>query len=359
MSKNFCDNNHSDITRCLIAQNAPKRHRPVLLFIKVGLVIILCQAVTMAILQVLELRGALAIMLAPVLLTVISTSFLYKLIVKPMSEILEISEKAQSNLSLFRGLLDKSNDAIFIIDPGSGKFVDVNYRACITLGYSREELLNMNTLNLEDIAIDNGEWIQRVKRISENGHIFMESRHKRKDKSTFPVEVNYNFINLQKQDYIVAVARDVSEREFAKTRLKESETKFRKLAECAKNAMLAMGPNGEISFWNPAAERIFGYSANEAMGKDLHGLLIPERFREAFKKGFAEFQKTGKGYAAGKTLKLAAIKKDGSEFKVEVTISPVHINNEWHAVGIIRDDSGRIYTDEDLMAHGKKAAVIG
>jgi PAS domain S-box-containing protein len=119
--------------------------------------------------------------------------------------------------------------------------------------------------------------------------------------------------------------------------------------------MLMMGSKGEITFWNPAAEKMFGYSQSEVMGENLHSLLLPERFREAFKKGFAGFQKTGTGYAAGKTIKMAAIKKGGSEFKVEVTISPVRIDGEWHAVGIIRDDSEKKQTEADLIKAGQQA----
>jgi PAS domain S-box-containing protein len=332
--------------------NYPK---PVYLFIKVCFIIILCESTTEALLFLLPFQIGVGILIEVTLLTALCTVSLYRVIVKPMLELLEVSMKTEKDLELFRGLLDKSNDAIFVIDPDTGKFIDVNYRACTMLGLTRQGFFIREAMEIEESMAGNSGWTERVVRIREKGYAFIQSRFQRGDGTSFPVEINFNFLNWRKQDYIVAVARDVSEQEFAKERLSESETKFRKLAQCAKNAMMMMGPKGEITFWNPAAEKMFGYSLSEAMGQDLHMLLMPERFREAYRKGFAGFQKTGKGYAAGKTIKISAIKKDGSEFNVEVTISPLQINGEWHAVGIVRGDSERKETEVDLIKAGQSA----
>jgi len=327
------------------------RPRPVVLFIKVGLVIIFCEAVIMAALHLLAVSSKWGIVLDPPLLAVFGTICLYGFIVSPLSRMLEISEKAESGLELFRGLLDKSNDAIFVIDPETAKFLDVNYRACIALGYTRAELLSKTALDIEEFITDSSVWIERVRQVSNNGHVFLQGRHKRKDGTTFPVEANVNLINWNRRDYVVAVARDITEREHVQNRLEESEIKFRKMAECAKDAIIMMGLKGEISFWNSAAERIFGYSRDEAIGKDLHTLLVPERFRDAFQNGFSSFQKTGKGNAMGKTLKLAAIRKNGSEFSIELSLAPVQLNGEWHAVGIVRDLSERKGINADWANH--------
>jgi PAS domain S-box-containing protein len=170
--------------------------------------------------------------------------------------------------------------------------------------------------------------------------------------------VNVNLVKWGRRDYIIAVARDISDRERAEIQLKESEAKFKKMAECASDAIIMMGPKGEISFWNPAAERIFGYSGGEAIGKDLHTLLVPERFRDAFQKGFSSFQKTGKGNAVGKTLKLAALRKNGSEFNIELSIAPVQLNGEWHAVGIVRDISERKGIDAAWANQGEATVEL-
>jgi PAS domain S-box-containing protein len=260
---------------------------------------------------------------------------------------LKTSEKAERKLDLFRNLIDKSNDSIFIIEPETAKILDVNYRACITLGYGRPELLNMAVLDIGEHITDNPAWAEYVGKVRNYGYMLAE-RYKRKDGSTFPVEVNASIVKVGHLEYIVAVARDTIEREHARIQLEESET-IRKIAECARDAIIMMGPKGEISFWNPAAERIFGYSRNEAIGKPLHSLLAPGRFRDAYQKGLSYFLKTGQGDALGKTLKLEAIRKNGEEFGIELSVNSVHLGGKWHAVGIIRDLSESKKAEADLV----------
>ena len=331
--------------------------RPFALFLRVSFTIFFCEAITMAILHLLPINDKWEITLGPPLLTILSAFFLYKFVVKPMSDILETNEKVKSKLELFKLLIDKSNDTIFIIDPESARFLDVNYMACIQFGYTRDEFQNMTVMDIEEIIPNSSVWAEYVGKIRSNRYAILQGRYKRKNGTTFPVEVTKSIVNWGKRDYIVAIARDVSEREFAESRIKESETKFRKIAECAKDAIIMMGPKGEISFWNPAAEKMFGYSRGEAVGKYLHTLLAPNRFHEAFIKGLAGFQKTGQGNAMGKTLKLSAVRKGGSEFNIELSVAPVQIDGEWHAVGIVRDVSERKNTTDDLTSQGKATEI--
>ena len=184
------------------------RLRPVILFIKVGLIMVVCEAAIMAALHLLNISSDVEYSSRPALLAVLRTIGLYRLIVNPMNRMLEINEEARGQLELFRGLLDKSNDAVFIVEPETAKLLDVNYRACITLGYTRAELLNMTALDIVD-----GSWTEQARQVSINKYVFLQSRHKRKGGGTFPVEMNINLVNWGRRDYIIAVARDVSDRE--------------------------------------------------------------------------------------------------------------------------------------------------
>ena len=98
-----------------------------------------------------------------------------------------------------------------------------------------------------------------------------------------------------------------------------------------------MDNQGNISYWNPGAEEIFGYFGKEAIGKELHILLAPQRYHEAYLKGFSKFRKTGQGEAVGKTLELEAVKKDGTEFPIEISLSAIRVKGWWQAVAIVRD----------------------
>jgi PAS domain S-box-containing protein len=103
--------------------------------------------------------------------------------------------------------------------------------------------------------------------------------------------------------------------------LRESEERFRAIATTARDAIVMMDGEGRVSFWNRAAETMFGYSLQEVMGKKVHGLIAPKKYRAAFEAAYERFSKTGKGEAVGGTLELTALRKDGSEFPIELSLS--------------------------------------
>ncbi|NTW35066.1 MAG: PAS domain S-box protein [Syntrophobacteraceae bacterium] len=92
----------------------------------------------------------------------------------------------------------------------------------------------------------------------------------------------------------VMVSRDITERNLSEQALRESEERFRAITTTAANAIILMDDGGRISYWNPAAERMFGYSSAEVMGQALHGLIAPSHYHEAIDKGLETFRATGK-----------------------------------------------------------------
>ncbi len=126
--------------------------------------------------------------------------------------ILDITERKliESNLTLFRNLIDSANDAIFVIEPETGRLLDINNMACSTLGCNRDELLNMKIPDIEVVLPGDFYWYKYVDTILEKGSMVLESVYKRKDDTTFPVEINIKFVSLDKKDYFVAVVRDIT-----------------------------------------------------------------------------------------------------------------------------------------------------
>jgi PAS domain S-box-containing protein len=123
--------------------------------------------------------------------------------------------------------------------------------------------------------------------------------------------------------------------------LRESEEKFKSLAASAQDAIFMIDSNGSIHYWNSAAERIFGWSTAEILGKDFHATLAPQRYYDAFTKGLAEFKKSGSGSAFSKMLELSACRKNGQEFPVELGASRIVFQGAWHAICIVRDITER------------------
>jgi PAS domain S-box-containing protein len=132
---------------------------------------------------------------------------------------------------------------------------------------------------------------------------------------------------------------------------------MRAVTDSAQDAILIMDPLGRVSYWNPAAERMLGYRAEEALGKNLHSLLAPERYHAEQQAAFPEFVRSGRGQALGKTLDLFARRQDGREIPISLSLSAVSLKGAWHAVGIIQDITERKQVEERLRESRKMEAI--
>lgn len=123
--------------------------------------------------------------------------------------------------------------------------------------------------------------------------------------------------------------------------LEDREEQFRSVVESAIDAILIIDNKGTIEVWNKAAQKLFGYTSAEVMGKEIHTIFAPKRYWEKIKTGFAEFKQTGKGPVIGKTLEIEGIHKNGDEIPLELSVSAIKRKSKWAAIGVIRDISER------------------
>jgi PAS domain S-box-containing protein len=131
-------------------------------------------------------------------------------------------KQATDKLQLFRTLIDQSNDCIFILEPKWGRFLDVNDRACESLRYSRKELLEMSIKDIEEFPEDFS-WQKQVDELKLKGDIIIQSQHKCKDGTRFFAETSLRFVKEDREDYVIAIARDVTERKKAEDELRQSQ----------------------------------------------------------------------------------------------------------------------------------------
>lgn len=146
--------------------------------------------------------------------------------------------------------------------------------------------------------------------------------------------------------------------------LAASEERFRKIAESAQDALITVDADALITYWNRAAEKMFGYTSGEILGQPLHELLAPARYRDAFHLGWERFRETGQGPVVGHTLEVTALHKGRDEFPVELSISPLSIDGHWHATGIVRDISERhraeaVRRELAAIVESSEDAIIG
>lgn len=138
-------------------------------------------------------------------------------------------------------------------------------------------------------------------------------------------------------------------------KIEEGIKKFAAITESANDAIIVLSSPDVIRFWNKKAEEIFGYKINEVVGKSVHDLVVPQKFREKAKEGLNNFFKTGQGPVVGKVVEVFGIHKDGTEFPIELSVSAVRIGGEWQAIGIIRNVTERKRAEEELNREKEKA----
>jgi len=133
-------------------------------------------------------------------------------------------------------------------------------------------------------------------------------------------------------------------------RLQQIEERWLAITESTQDAILMMDPEGRVSYWIRAAEGMFGHTRDEAVSRNLHDLIVPERFHPAFHTDYQKFLQTGQRDGIGKIFDLEALRKNGQEISVQLLLSAVQMNDGWHALGLIRDATERKQV-EDALAY--------
>src|SRR5215470_9796407 len=112
---------------------------------------------------------------------------------------------------------------------------------------------------------------------------------------------------------------------------------LRPIMETALDAVIVMKSDGIVADWNDRAVGVFGWSRNEAVGRIMADLIIPERYREAHRKGLRRYMESGKGEVIGRRIEVSGLRKNGEEFPVELSISPIQERDENLFIGFLRD----------------------
>ncbi len=153
---------------------------------------------------------------------------------------------------------------------------------------------------------------------------------------------------------IIHIATDVTERNLAGEALRKSENLLRTVIDSTNDAMISIDNMGLIRLFNPAAEEMFGCEKKEMVGKLLDSLM-PNKYRELHHKYVQSYFETGKPNGAiGRTLELAGLRKDGSEFPIAISLSKGKIDDEMFVIAILRDITERKKTEQKIMDYQTK-----
>ncbi len=181
------------------------------------------------------------------------------------------------SLQLFRTLLDNSSDAIEVVDAATMRFLDVNEKSCAELGYTRDELLSMTIFDIDPQLTPDGV-VEDREQLRETGFLIKESVHRRRDGTTFPIEVNLKRVRLNgDSEYLVAISRDLTERKRVAARLEESERRYRTVHDRAPVGIAIVDAgSGRFLQVNPKYCEIVGRTQNEMLRLRFQDITHPE-----------------------------------------------------------------------------------
>ena len=244
----------------------------------------------------------------------------------------------------FLDLLASAPDAMVIINQ-SGRIVLVNAQTERLFGYSREELIGQGVECL----------LPERYRVAHVGHRrgYFSEPHTRpmgaglelygcsKDGREFPVEISLSPLKTEEGISAISAIRDITDRKRVEEALKQSEERTRLILDHAYDAFVAMDGQGVITAWNTQAERIFGWPRAEAVGRLVADTILPPRFREAHLRGLQRFIDTGEGTILNKRIEMTALRRDGTEFPIEFSVTPLKHGNSYSFNAFIADITER------------------
>ena len=270
---------------------------------------------------------------------------------KQMEEALRESEER------FRTIVEQAAEAILAHDL-DGRVLLVNSLTCEYTGYSREELLSMNALDLDHKILEKDYKRKYWEKLQIGKYVKVEAIHMRKDGSSYPAEVYLVKIMFKSQPIILCLARDITERKKAEEQLRESEERFRALFEGAPDAIFLADPeSGRILDANPAASHLLLRPHEEIVGlhqSQLHPSHMEGQIKEAFVDDIRQF-KQGKEL---RSIESAVMRSDRSEVPVEILGHMVSINGRPVLQGTFRDITERKKAEEALKKSEEKYRLL-
>jgi two-component system cell cycle sensor histidine kinase/response regulator CckA len=273
-----------------------------------------------------------------------------RLLVGAMHDITE-RKRTEESLRLFRELVDHANDAIEVVDPETGRYLDVNRKGCELHGYTREEYLALSISDMDPRFAPGGPTLRTDGgQLHRAGSTRFEAEHRRKDGSAFPVEINLSLVRLDR-DYLVAVVRDITERRHAE----EERRRLAAAIEQAAEGIVITDAGGVVQYVNPAFEDKSGYSRAEAAGRDLRSFAAEAHLDRLYPRILETAGRVGIWQG-----RFNWPRRDGSSLATDAAVSPVRDAGGAivNFVVLLRDVTDQVALEAQLL-HAQKMEAIG
>lgn len=265
-------------------------------------------------------------------------------LIREQEEAIQTAIRQRQSERRFRALLEAAPDSMVIVEP-QGTIVMVNAQAELLFGYPRDDLLGQPVERLvperfRDIhPFHRNQYTQSPKPRPMGADLELFAI--RKDGSEFPVEISLSPMEFEEESLIIAAIRDITER-------KRAEAQFRGLLESAPDAMVVVDEQGVIQLVNSQTENLFGYDRLEVLGQPVE-VLVPKRFRKRHARHRDGYYGPHPVRPMGIDLELFGLRKNGTEFPVEISLSPLETESGLLVIAAIRDVTQRKRMEEDVQ----------
>jgi PAS domain S-box-containing protein len=258
---------------------------------------------------------------------------------------------------MLRMLFDGNPQPMWAWDRETLRFVEVNDAAVLKYGYSRAEFLKMRITDIrpaEDVPRLTGH-VASLRGTYRSPTLW---RHRLRDGTIIDVEIAAHDVELSGRLVALVVAHDVTERKRVEEALIESERSARSIIDTALDAFIQMDESGRILEWNRQAETTFGWSREEAIGKNLGELIVPEVHRARHAQGLARYLQTGESKFLGKRIEIEGLRKDGGEMKIELAVTGL-ARKSGHVFNAFVSDITERRAREELHRQTQRMEAVG
>lgn len=269
-----------------------------------------------------------------------------------IEELADAKHAAEDNLASLESIITSSIDGILIIDE-EGNILRTNPALEKLFGYTRFELENGNAAMLmnEHNSQRLKDGLKAHNKTGEGALIGsqFESFAIHKNGSTFPIELSINKFHAGDKICFAGFIRDISERRSIQKSEKRANLRFEESVTTSLDAIIMINEQGDVILFNPAAEKLFGYSLDEVKGKDMGDLIIPEKYRSTHNEDIKHYLETGEGSFANNRIEIEGIHKNGTVFDMELAIKDIQGPAGKLFIGYARDITKRKQSEKDLL----------
>ncbi len=274
-----------------------------------------------------------------------------KLITEEISNADKLRRQMDISEALYRQMFTNHSAVMLLIDSKSGSIVEANQAAASFYGYPVDVLQQMN---IADISMISPQDIANLRREIQAGNLnYFNIPHRLASGEVREVEVNSVPIEFNGRSLLYSIIHDVTERKQAEEAREESAKIAEDIFEFTPDALLTVNQTGTITRVNKQTQVMFGYTREELLNQKID-ILIPRHLHSSHAQNFNSFFAEPHNRPMGAGLKLSAIKKDGSEFPVDIILSPLQLGGKTFVTAVVRDISERQETERKYQEAQEK-----